>query len=142
MYTTAKELQSKQTLPEERPQEIYTTSNELLSTQKAPETVYREVKPVENTHINPSGLTQNPPTLFNPSFSMPTINTNSADNAFLAFNYGMQSNFLTSQLNFNHNTQAMQQSYNQSTQSLQQSYNNTTQAIQQAYLAYLTNIKH
>jgi hypothetical protein len=112
-------------------QEIHTTAKELQSTQKPSEALHQEMKPVENTFVNPSGITQNPPTLFNPSFSMPTINTNSADNAFFAYNYGMQSNFLTSQLNFNNNAQAMQQSYNQSTQSLQQ-----------AYLAYLSSKKH
>jgi hypothetical protein len=51
------------------------------------------------------------------------MNTNSNENAFLAYNYGMQSNFLTS-------VQAMQQSYNYS-----------TLAMQQAYLAYLNSNK-
>ena len=112
-------------------QEIRYTAIELQSTQKPPEAVHQEMKPVENTFVNLSGITQNPPTLFNPSFSMPTINTNSTDNAFFAYNYGMQSNFLTSQLNFKNNAQAMQQSYSQSTQSLQQ-----------AYLVYLSSKKH
>ncbi len=142
IYTTAKELQSKQIPPDVTPQEIYTTVKELQVKQKRPEALHQEIKPIENAFVYPSGPTQFPPTPVNPFYSMPTMNTNSANNAFLAYNYGMQSNFLTSQLNFNHSVQAMQQSYNQSTQSLQQSYNNTAQAIQQAYFAYLSSNKN
>ena len=35
--------------------------------------MHQEMKPVENIFVNPSGITQNPPKLFNLSFSMPTI---------------------------------------------------------------------
>ena len=85
--------------------------------------MYQEIKPIECSNGNPSGSDRNFPTVFNPSFSTPSMNTNSNENAFLAYNYGMQSNFLTS-------VQAMQQSYNYS-----------TLAMQQAYLAYLNSNK-
>ena len=91
----------------------------------------QEIKHIECANVNPCGSDRNLPTIFNPLFSTPSINPNRNENAFLANNYGMQSNFLTSQLNFNQSLQAMQQSYNHS-----------TQAMQQAYLAYLSNNKN
>ena len=47
IYTTAKELQSKQIPPDLPPQEIYTTVKELQVKQKPPEALHQEIKPMK-----------------------------------------------------------------------------------------------